>query len=176
MRGWCFRLVQSQPFAVATTSVVLFNIAVMATKYYEIEANAGVYGWYSRLMAACTNFYYAECVLKLVGLRCSGYFNDAWNRFDFSLVVAALLEQFANEAVERYLPVPPMLLRVMRIARVLRAVRLLRQFGALRNVITTLLLSFPSFLNVGFCLSLVIFMYAVLGLSMFTVRLSLNVP
>ena len=172
VRAFCFRLVQSHQFSILTTMVVLFNIVVMASSYYGMEANAGVYMWYTRLMAACTNFYYAECIVKLVGLGFSGYFDDAWNQFDFSLVVTALLEQFAAEAVERYLPVPPMLLRVMRIARVLRAVRLLRQFAALRNVIMTLLLSIPSFVNVGFCLSLVIFMYGVLGLSMLTLPLT----
>ena len=55
------------------------------------------------------------------------------------------------------------MLRVLRVARLLRAVRLLRGFKGLRNIAMTLLLAFPQFLNVGFFLALVIFVYAPLS-------------
>ena len=51
---------------------------------------------------------------------------DKWNQFDFFLVCISLAQELAHEAVEKYLPLPPMLLRVLRILRVLRAVRLLK--------------------------------------------------
>jgi len=79
----------------------------------------------------------------------------------------SLLDEFATEVISDLLPLPPMLLRVLRVARVLRAVRMFRSFKGLRTVVTTLLLSFPSFLNVGFLLSLVTFVYAVLGVHLF---------
>jgi hypothetical protein len=72
--------------------------------------------------------------------------------------VAALLEEFFTEVVEQLLPLPPMLLRVMRIARILRILRLLKSFAGLRQVVMTLILSFPSFFNVTTLLALVIFM------------------
>ena len=168
VRQYFYYLVESKEFSFLTTAVVLFNICVMASHYYGEENDPQTYHWYTVLMTLCTRFYYLEFVLKIIGLGIHSYFDDGWNKFDFSLIVAALLEEFAAELVEEYLPLPPMLLRVMRIARVLRAVRLLRNFEKLRNVIITLLLSFPSFLNVGFFLALVIFVYAVVGVELFT--------
>ena len=61
-----------------------------------------------------------------------------------------------------------MLLRVMRILRILRILRLLKGAKELRDLIVTMVLSFPSLLNVGSLLALVIFIYAVLGVNMFT--------
>ena len=45
---------------------------------------------------------------------------------NFFLVVMSLLDQFAADFLERFLPIPPMLLRVVRIARILRILRLLK--------------------------------------------------
>jgi hypothetical protein len=109
-------------------------------------------------MGLCMKLYYSECVLKLIGLGVGGYFSSGWNRFEFVLVFTALLEDVALDLVGPYMPLPPSLLRVIRIARLLRIIRLLRSFEGLRNVVMTLFLSFPSFLNVAGLLMLVIFM------------------
>ncbi len=94
-------------------------------------------------------------------------YTDNWCRFDFFLVCLSLLDQFAQELLERILPVPPFLLRVLRIFRILRILRLLKGAKGLRNLIVTLVLSFPSLLNVGSLLCLVLFIYSVLGRSLF---------
>ena len=164
---WLHRLVSSPGFSGFMTAVVIFNILVMASKYHGMEQDTNRYQAYSNLMWLCTHIYYTECVLKLLGLSVSGYCSDPWNRFDLFLVVLSLLDEFAAELVDQVLPLPPMLLRVLRIARVLRAVRLLKSFTGLRNVIMTLILSLPSFFNVGFLLSLVVFTFAVLGVHLF---------
>jgi hypothetical protein len=65
--------------------------------------------------------------------------------------------------VVQVLPLPPMLLRVLRILRILRILRLLKGAKELRNLLVTMILSFPSLLNVGSMLALVVFIYAVLG-------------
>ena len=67
-----------------------------------------------------------------------------------------------------FLPVPPTLLRVLRVARVLRILRLLKNLKGLRDLVFTLVLAFPGLINVGALLGLVMFMYAVLGMNVFT--------
>ena len=52
--------------------------------------------------------------------------------------------------------------------RILRILRLLRHAHGLRNLMVTMILSFPSLLNIGTLLALVIFIYAVLGVNLFT--------
>ena len=167
LRAWAHRLVVSRSFDYFITFVILVNVGVMAMNYYGIERNVAAFAAYNAMMWACTKVYYIECALKLLGLTGAGYFASSWNRFEFILVVTALLEEFAIEVIGPFLPLPPMLLRVLRIARLLRILRLLRSFAGLRNVLMTLFLSFPSFLNVAALLALVIFMYAVLGVQLF---------
>ena len=63
-----------------------------------------------------------------------------------------------------------MLLRVLRVVRILRILRLLKDKRAkgLRDLLMTMVLSFPSLINVGSLLGLLLFMYAVLGVQLFT--------
>jgi hypothetical protein len=83
-------------------------------------------------------------------------------------VSTSLLDQFAAELLNQILPLPPMLLRVLRILRILRILRLLKGLKELRDLIMTMVLSFPSLVNVGSVLALVVFMFAVLGVNLFT--------
>ena len=142
-------------------------VQVMCLNYYQIEQNPFMLRLYVDLMSLCTRIYYAECALKLIGLSVTGYFSSAWNRFEFVLVVAAVVEDFFEDVLEAFIPLPPMLLRVLRVARILRILRLLKSYTGLRHVVMTLILSFPSFLNVGALLSLVLFIYATLGVQLF---------
>ena len=61
-----------------------------------------------------------------------------------------------------------MLLRVLRVFRILRILRLLKGAKQLRDLIVTMILSFPSLINVGSILALIIFIYSVLGVNLFT--------
>ena len=61
-----------------------------------------------------------------------------------------------------------MVIRVLRVLRILRILRLLKGAKEVRNLIMTLVLSFPSLVNVGGLLALVTFIYAVLGVNLFT--------
>ena len=123
---------------------------------------------YTWSMDVFSMIYYIECIIKMTALGCKGYFADAWCTFDFFLVCTSLLDQFASELLEQYLPIPPMLLRVMRILRILRILRLLKGAKELRDLIVTMVLSFPSLLNIGSLLALIIFIYSVLGVNIFT--------
>ena len=73
----------------------------------------------------------------------------------------------AAAALAQILPLPPMLLRVLRVLRILRILRLLKGAKELRNLIMTMVLSFPSLINVGSMLALITFIYAVLGMNLF---------
>jgi hypothetical protein len=53
-----------------------------------------------------------------------------------------------------------MLLRVLRILRILRILRLLKGAKEIRDLIMTMVLSFPALINVGSVLALIVFMWA----------------
>ena len=80
----------------------------------------------------------------------------------------SVMDQFFLEVLMRFLPVPPTMLRVLRVARVLRILRLLKNLKGLRDLVMTLVMAFPSLMNVGALLGIVMFMYAVLGMNLFS--------
>ena len=170
LRRACFGVVTSSAFDTFIILVIVANVGVMACDYWGIELDATNFARYNNAMLVFANIYYVEFCLKIVGLGPSAYFGDAWCRFDCTLVCTSLLDQFAAELLEQVLPIPPMVLRVLRVLRILRILRLLKGPGAkqVRDLIMTLVLSFPSLVNVGGVLCLVVFMYAVLGVNLFT--------
>ncbi len=155
-----WNLITSSAFDAFITAVIIANIGVMACDYWGIEQDAESFDMYNSAMLAFSYIYYVEATLKLTAMGPAGYFRDAWCRFDFFLVCTSLLDQFATELLAAYLPIPPMLLRVLRVFRILRILRLLKGARELRNLIVTMVLSFPSLINVGSLLALVVFMYA----------------
>jgi len=169
--GWAprkaaFRLVHSRPFDFTVIGVIIANVLAMSVDYHRIdESPAHVY--YTQGMMFFTYFYYGEFLIKIFALDCT-YFADGWCRFDFFLVIVSIGDQFFSELLLTLLPVPPTMLRVLRVARVLRILRLLKNLKGLRDLAMTLVLSIPALINVGALLGLVIFMYCVLGMNLFT--------
>ena len=167
-RGLRHRLheaVTSPAFDAAISVVVVANIGLMACEHWRMSAE-----WVEALDLANSAFvliYVVECLVKLCTFGLSGYFVEGWNRLDFTLVCISIVDK-TFESVMQALPVPPMLLRVLRILRILRILRLLKGFKELRDLIVTIVLSFPALLNVGSLLALTIFIFSVLGVQLFT--------
>ena len=83
------------------------------------------------------------------------FFRDGWNVFDFAVVVVSLLPQVGAFAM------------VARLARLLRVTRLVSVFPELRLIIGTMLRSIPSMGHVVMLLSLMLYVYGVLGFYLF---------
>jgi len=161
-----FDLVTSSAFDGFITFVIILNVGWMAGDYWGMSPEAAV--MYDQGTNVFIYIYYVECVLKIFGLGVRGYFGDGWCRFDFFLVCTALFDSLSAGNVKDYLPLPPYLLRVLRVFRILRILRLLKGAKDLRNLLVTMILSFPSLINVGSLTAVVVFIYAVLGLHLFT--------
>ncbi|KOO27372.1 sodium channel protein type 2 subunit alpha [Chrysochromulina tobinii] len=162
-----FLLVTSREFEYFVFGVIVLNIAWMALDYDRIVENEPYNRMYETGLVAFTYFYFFEFALKICGLGCGGYFGDGWCRFDFFLVCVAAGDMYLNELMQ-LLPLPPTLLRVLRIARVLRILQLLKSLKGVRDLVMTLVFAFPALCNVGLLLGIVMFMYAVLGINVFT--------
>ena len=168
LRYVLFRVINSSAFDGFLTIVIVANVGVMACDYWGIEQNEEDFKLYTTAMLTFSYIYYVEFVFKMIGLGPTTYFGDNWCRFDFFLVCSSLLDQFAAELLASVLPLPPMLLRVLRVFRILRILRLLKGAKELRDLIVCMILSFPSLVNVCGVLALVVFIYAVLGVQLFT--------
>ena len=170
LRRFFCQIVTSAAFDSFIMLVIVSNVAVMACDYWGIEQDAANFAAYTQALFVFGNIYYCEATLKIIGLGPGNYFADGWCRFDFFLVSTSLLDQFAAELLASVLPIPPMVLRVLRVLRILRILRLLKGPGAknIKDLIVTMVLSFPALINVGSVLLLIVFMFAVLGVNVFT--------
>ncbi|MEM6332930.1 MAG: ion transporter [Planctomycetota bacterium] len=98
-----------------------------------------------------------EAVLKMArhGTRFYRYFHEPWNVFDFVIVAVC------------FMPFGGPYAAVLRLARVLRALRLVSNVPKLQLLVGSLLKSLPSMFYVGILLTLLFYIYGVLGVFMF---------
>ncbi|RMX46589.1 hypothetical protein pdam_00019719 [Pocillopora damicornis] len=132
-----YDLVTSKVFEMGILGMIMLNMSVMMWQHYGQSE-------------AMTTVFILEAAMKLVALR-QYYFTKAWNIFDFFIVIASIIG----------------LLRVLRVARVARLLRILQFAKGIRQLLVALIISLPALLNVGTLLFLVIFIYAIIGMSTF---------
>jgi hypothetical protein len=165
VRRCLYFVVTSETFDMAMLVIIFLMIGAMAFDYWGIEEDYVAFYYYKKCFDYSAYFLYLEFVMKILGLGVEGYFSDGWHRFDFVIVCVAIV---GSEGLSHGLPVNPTLLRAPRALRIFRMIRLLKYFKDLRSLLLTLIFSFPAMLNVCGVLSFVIFIYALLGLDLFT--------
>jgi voltage-gated sodium channel len=99
----------------------------------------------------------AEAALKMLALwpRPQRYFRDGWNIFDFLIIVLALVPATSQFAM------------IARLARLLRVVRLISAIRDLRLIVAALVRSIPSVGHVIMLMSIVAYIYAIMGHALF---------
>jgi voltage-gated sodium channel len=98
-----------------------------------------------------------EATLRLIAEypRPQRYFRDAWNCFDFSIIILSVL------------PIAGQFSTVARLIRLLRITRLITKSTELRAIVSTLVRSIPSIFNILILLSILFFIYAIIGYHLF---------
>merc|ERR1711902_241331 len=81
-------------------------------------------------------------------------------------VLMSLASLFLSDLIEKYF-VSPTLLRVVRVAKIGRVLRLIKGAKGIRTLLFSLIMSMPALLNIGLLLFLVMFIFAVFGMSLF---------
>ena len=113
-----------------------------------------------------TLIFIAEAVIKNIGLGPRAYFHSKWNRFDFFVVTASVVDLIVSQGLNQdtsLLSIGPQLIRVIRVLRVSRLVRLFRVLKGIQDLMNVLAYSLGAILNVLSLLLLILFIYAVLG-------------
>ena len=100
----------------------------------------------------------AEAAIKMArhGRYFYRYFTDPWNVFDFLIVVVC------------FLPVNAQYAAVLRLARIMRVMRLMTALPQLQLIVGALIKSIPSMGYVGILLLLNFYVYAVLGVFLYS--------
>ncbi|XP_026530165.1 sodium channel protein type 2 subunit alpha isoform X2 [Notechis scutatus] len=162
-QGMVFDFVTKQAFDISIMILICLNMVTMMVETDD-QTDAMETILY-RINFIFIVLFTGECVLKLISLRYY-YFTIGWNIFDFVVVILSIVGMFLAEIIEKYF-VSPTLFRVIRLARIGRILRLIKGAKGIRTLLFALMMSLPALFNIGLLLFLVMFIYAIFGMSNF---------
>lgn len=142
---------------------IMMNMIVMALDQFQATEQ------YNRILESFNLFFIAiftaECILKLFALRYY-YFKEPWNLFDFTVVILSIVGTILKEWIAKVF-FSPTLLRVVRVVKIGRVLRLVKGARGIRTLLFALAMSLPALFNICLLLFLVMFIYAIFGMSFF---------
>ncbi|CAI2366067.1 unnamed protein product [Moneuplotes crassus] len=167
-RKFLHSIVISEVFEVGVMTCIVLNMVQMAISFEDSPDSYNKALYIINLLF--TALFTLEAILKLVAYG-AVYFSSSWNKFDFFVVLSSLLEillSYLSSGSLQILTVGPQLARVLRILRVSRLLRLINRYKGLQTLIQTITFSISSLFNVFALLLLVFFIYAILGVFIFS--------
>ena len=166
-----WRLVRGEAFDFTIMTVIALNMFQMALTF---EGAPDAWNYFLDLTNYIfTVIFIVEAALKLFAFG-TAYFDTAWNRFDFFVVVSSIFDVLlkflpagTGGGEGNVLSVGPQLARVLRVLRVSRVLRIAKNYDGLQSLLKTIEMSVQSLFNVFMLLMLIFFMMATLGVFFF---------
>ncbi|XP_062583302.1 sodium channel protein 1 brain-like isoform X2 [Saccostrea cucullata] len=152
----------STKFDLCIVIVIFMNMIAMAVDHYKMTEY--VSNILDILNILFTTIFTLESVIKIIGLR-HHYFRQPWNVFDFVVVVVSLVSIILEDLLASIFN--PTLLRVFRVFRIGRVLRLIKAAKGIRKLLFALIISLPALINIGALLCLIMYIYAIIGMSLF---------
>ena len=149
-------MVDANRFEYLIIGIILLNAALLGLGTSPaIERDFG--SWLHLGNNVILGIFVLEALLKLTARwpRPQRYFTDGWNVFDFTVIVLALIPATGEFAI------------VTRLFRLLRVVRLISTIRDLRLIVSALVRSIPSVGHVLILMSIVVYIYAIMGYHLF---------
>ncbi|XP_023683779.1 sodium channel, voltage-gated, type I like, alpha b isoform X3 [Paramormyrops kingsleyae] len=162
-QGYIFDIITKQAFDIVIMILICLNMVTMMVETDDQTTDMDLILY--RINFVFIVLFTGECVLKMISLR-HYYFTIGWNIFDFVVVILSIVGMFLSELIEKYF-VSPTLFRVIRLARIGRILRLIKGAKGIRTLLFALMMSLPALFNIGLLLFLVMFIYAIFGMSNF---------
>jgi voltage-gated sodium channel len=155
--------VANKAFDLVITVVILLQAAALALEAtpelhsFSREGELVEASIFSTIQTLVVAVFVIEAALRLTAHypRPQSYFKDGWNCFDFAIIVLSLM------------PITGGFSTIARLIRLLRITRLITKSTELRAIVTTLVRSIPSIFNILILLSILFFIYAIVGYHLF---------
>ena len=167
MRSILFSIINHTWFEISIMTLIIGNVAFMAIQQDDQSqalTNASKQANYFFSAA-----FIIEAALKISAMGYSAYWNNDWNKLDFLVVFSSTLD-FALD----YLPsdssslsFAPLITKMIRIFRVLRIIKLVKRIEGLHRLISTILFSLPSLINVSSLVFLSYYIFSILASFLF---------
>lgn len=150
------RLVDSEGFQIFIGIVIVLNAIVLGMETYpDLMADIGP------TLEGLNSFFYVIFLIELIirilsyGTRPWNFFRHGWNVFDFIVIGGALIPGVRDHAT------------VMRLLRLARIVRLMRFLPDARILLATVTRATPAVMSMAVLTVLVLFIYGIVGWTMF---------
>nr|CAD7256120.1 unnamed protein product [Timema shepardi] len=186
-----FEIVTNKKFDMIIMLFIGLNMLTMTMDHYQqSDSFSNVLDYLNMIFIV---IFSSECLMKIFALRYH-YFKEPWNLFDFVVVILSILGKYQlkcvwsecpttcgvenltprmphlglvlSDIIEKYF-VSPTLLRVVRVAKVGRVLRLVKGAKGIRTLLFALAMSLPALFNICLLLFLVMFIFAIFGMSFF---------
>ncbi|CAG9828334.1 unnamed protein product, partial [Diabrotica balteata] len=158
-----FEIVTNKKFDMIIMLFIGLNMLTMTMDHYkQKETFTKVLDYLNMIFIV---IFSTECLMKVFALRYH-YFTEPWNLFDLVVVILSILGLVLSDIIEKYF-VSPTLLRVVRVAKVGRVLRLVKGAKGIRTLLFALAMSLPALFNICLLLFLVMFIFAIFGMSFF---------
>uniref|UniRef100_A0A8D8VKH5 Voltage-dependent L-type calcium channel subunit alpha n=1 Tax=Cacopsylla melanoneura TaxID=428564 RepID=A0A8D8VKH5_9HEMI len=175
---WWF--VTSQYFEYTIFCLIMINTLTLAMKFYRQPK------FYTDILDNLNLFFTMvfalEFVFKLAAFRFKNYFSDAWNVFDFVIVMGSFIDIFSDSGPSATPKPPPgphepgssrLSINFFRLFRVMRLIKLLSRGEGIRTLLWTFIKSFQALPYVALLIVMLFFIYAVIGMQVFG-KIALN--
>ncbi|MEQ2262115.1 Sodium channel protein type 2 subunit alpha [Xenotaenia resolanae] len=162
-QGYIFDFVTQQVFDIIIMVLIWLNMVAMMVEHED--QGTKLKNTLRIINIVFIVIFTGECLLKMIALR-HYFFINGWNIFDFIVVILSIVGTFLANVIEKYF-VSPTLFRVIRLARIGRVLRLIKSAKGIRTLLFALMMSLPALFNIGLLLFLVMFIYAIFGMSNF---------
>ncbi|NXW21456.1 SCN4A protein, partial [Circaetus pectoralis] len=159
-QGLLFDIVSHKAFDITVVTFICLNMVIMMAE----GSQDGIKDILNKINFFFVAVFTGECVIKILALR-HYFFTSGWNIFDLAVVVLSLVSIGLSEGFQSFFS--PTLLRIFRLARIGRILRLIQKARGIRTLLFALLMSLPALFNIGLLLFLVMFIYAIVGMTNF---------
>ena len=165
-QGRVYRLVNSTPFDSMIMLLIMGNTIVLMISFDDQPTAYGK--WLDNLNDYFNYLFTAELLLKLIALKLN-YFKDGWNVFDLVIIFGSWADFIVNKTMSAEnlakLPIDTSIFRLFRAARL---VKLLNRSKTIKVLLYTFIQSFKALPYVGALIFLLFFIYAIIGMQMFS--------
>lgn len=147
---WLARLVYSDGFELAIAMVIASNAVALAILTFS-NISADTRNAALAVDSVCLAIYVGELIIRMLsyGTKPWKFFNKGWNIFDFAIIASTPL--FAGQTV------------VLRLLRLFRLIRIFRFLPEVRILSSSIVKSLPPLLSMGALISLLLFLYGMVG-------------
>ncbi|XP_055265075.1 voltage-dependent T-type calcium channel subunit alpha-1H isoform X4 [Moschus berezovskii] len=162
-RSWCLRLVCNPWFEHVSMLVIMLNCVTlgMFRPCEDVECRSERCGILEAFDDFIFAFFAVEMVIKMIALGLFGqkcYLGDTWNRLDFFIVMAGMMEYSLDGH--------NVSLSAIRTVRVLRPLRAINRVPSMRILVTLLLDTLPMLGNVLLLCFFVFFIFGIVGVQL----------